>query len=370
MTRCAGPLIRPAATFSRAGEKGQAALGRRDRRWRRDRRLWAKGQSVVTSPEAGRGRPGPACGDRAGEGCGVTRCWPPHPACGHLLPRWGEGTGGAGEKGQARGEGTGAARRDRVLSPLPRPGEVDRGPLAGTGRVRVVALFVTRRAQRPFRGSLGSLPPSTFRLWLWFAIFFGNINSSAPRRGWSRTPLRRNSVVDSLMTDLTEGLWSRVQSEWRIRDDTLYLNHGSFGPSPIAVQTARRRWQEQLESQPMDFFVRHFESAWCEARGHLARFVGAAAEDLIFVENATAGMNLVAHNYPLKPGDDVLLTDHEYGAVRKIWQHACNRAARICESFHYRVPSKLTLKSCRPCMRRWASVRGCWSSATSPRPRR
>jgi isopenicillin-N epimerase len=120
--------------------------------------------------------------------------------------------------------------------------------------------------------------------------------------------------------------WSRWQKQWKIRTDTIYLNHGSFGPPPEVVRQTRLMWLTCLDEQPMDFFLRQLEPAWHAARRRLAQFVGAPAEDLIFVENATVGMNLVAQAIELVPGDEVLLTDHEYGAVRRIWQRACQEA--------------------------------------------
>lgn len=123
-----------------------------------------------------------------------------------------------------------------------------------------------------------------------------------------------------------DAAWRSLRDEWRLRPDTIYLNHGSFGPPPRAVREARQRWQESLDEQPMDFFVRAFEPAWLAARDRLARFVGAAPGSLIFVENATVGMNIVADSWPLAAGDEVLLTDHEYGAVQRMWQRACERA--------------------------------------------
>src|SRR6185295_9665308 len=108
--------------------------------------------------------------------------------------------------------------------------------------------------------------------------------------------------------------------------DTIYLNHGSFGPPPIAVQEARRGWLKQLDEQRMDFLNRRLEPAWRAAREMLARFIGTSAGNLIFVENATVGMNVVADSFTLSAGDEVLLTDHEYGAVKRIWDRACQRA--------------------------------------------
>lgn len=114
--------------------------------------------------------------------------------------------------------------------------------------------------------------------------------------------------------------------QWDLRPGVTYLNHGSFGPPPRPVQAQRRHWQQQLDSQPMDFFVRQYEPALLAARQRLAEFVGADPHDLVFVENATAAMNVVANSLELKPDDQVLLTDHEYGAVRRIWERATLRA--------------------------------------------
>jgi isopenicillin-N epimerase len=123
-----------------------------------------------------------------------------------------------------------------------------------------------------------------------------------------------------------DSAWAPVAARWQIRSDTIYLNHGSFGPPPDAVRRARRHWIDRLDEQPIDFFIRHFERELLAARNRLAEFVGTAGGNLIFVENATAGMNVVAASFPLEPGDEVLATDHEYGAVLRIWDRACREA--------------------------------------------
>lgn len=123
-----------------------------------------------------------------------------------------------------------------------------------------------------------------------------------------------------------DAVWAHWKQHFVLRPDTTYLNHGSFGPPPAAVREARDGWQRKLDSQPMDFFVREFELAWLAARDRLAAFVGATAGNLIFAENATVAMNVVADSFPLAAGDEVLLTDHEYGAVKRIWGRACERA--------------------------------------------
>jgi isopenicillin-N epimerase len=120
--------------------------------------------------------------------------------------------------------------------------------------------------------------------------------------------------------------WRQWRDEWGIRTDTTYLNHGSFGPTPREVRRCQLEWQARMTSQPMDFFVRQFEPAWLESRKRLAAFLGTAPENLVFVENSTAGMNVVAATFQLQPGDEILLTNHEYGAVQRIWRRACQTA--------------------------------------------
>lgn len=122
--------------------------------------------------------------------------------------------------------------------------------------------------------------------------------------------------------DVTAQAWRR---QWLLPEGVIYLNHGAFGPSPRVVVETRRRWMEHVEAQPMQFFVRELDFELGRARRQLAEFVGAEPADLVLVDNATAGMNVVATSIALTAGDEVLLTDHEYGAVRRIWDRTCRR---------------------------------------------
>jgi isopenicillin-N epimerase len=127
---------------------------------------------------------------------------------------------------------------------------------------------------------------------------------------------------------------------WSLRPGVTYLNHGSFGPSPKSVIAARQAWIERLESEPMDFLVRQLETLLAEARQKLAPFCGTSAENLLFVDNATFGMNIVAQSLPLAAGDEILLTDHEYGAVTRIWRRVCEQTGAILKIA--RLPDPIT----------------------------
>jgi isopenicillin-N epimerase len=102
--------------------------------------------------------------------------------------------------------------------------------------------------------------------------------------------------------------------------DMIFLNHGSFGSCPRPVFEAYQAWQRELERQPVAFLGRSLPGLLEKARTCLAGYVGAVPDNLVFVPNATQGMNIIARSLRLAAGDEVLLTDHEYGAVARTWR--------------------------------------------------
>lgn len=102
-----------------------------------------------------------------------------------------------------------------------------------------------------------------------------------------------------------------------------FLNHGSFGACPAEVLDEQQRWQRELERNPVEFLGRRSAALLRDARAALGDFVGARADDLVFVPNATTAVNSVARSLDLRPGDEVLATDHEYGACDATWQRVC-----------------------------------------------
>ena len=138
---------------------------------------------------------------------------------------------------------------------------------------------------------------------------------------------------DTASTNLAAGdPISEAGRHFLLRPAVAFLNHGSFGACPAPVFEAYQRWQRELEAQPAEFLGRRLQGSaglLAQARARLARYVGTRPDDLVFVPNATHGMNIVARSFPLEPGDDVLATDHEYGAVERTWRFNCEqRGAR------------------------------------------
>ncbi|MGH2934454.1 MAG: aminotransferase class V-fold PLP-dependent enzyme [Gaiellaceae bacterium] len=102
--------------------------------------------------------------------------------------------------------------------------------------------------------------------------------------------------------------------------EVTFLNHGSFGATPRAVFERYQAWQRELERDPVDFITRRLDGLLAEARAALAAYVGARPGDLTFVQNATTGVNMAARALALRPGDEVLSTDLEYGACVLAWR--------------------------------------------------
>ncbi len=116
-----------------------------------------------------------------------------------------------------------------------------------------------------------------------------------------------------------------LREQFLLDPDVIFLNHGSFGACPAPVFAEYQRWQRELERQPVAFIQRRQHGLLDHARHRLASALGASADDLVFVPNATSGLNVFARSLGLRPGDQVLTTDHEYGALDLTWRHLCDR---------------------------------------------
>jgi isopenicillin-N epimerase len=116
-----------------------------------------------------------------------------------------------------------------------------------------------------------------------------------------------------------------LRSLFLLREDVAFLNHGSFGACPRPVFDAYQRWQLELERQPVEFLQHRVNELLQVARTALGAYLHADAEDLVFVTNVTYGLNIVLRSLPLKPGDEVLSTDHEYGTLNRAWEWVCSK---------------------------------------------
>lgn len=151
-----------------------------------------------------------------------------------------------------------------------------------------------------------------------------------------------SSVELTKLDPSDESAWTRLRHEFRVRPDTVYLNHGSFGIALNCVRHRRDQLLRELESQPMDFYFRKYEPLLKQARQSLAMFVGTRAHNLGLVDNSTWAMNFVANSVSLNEDDEVLLTDQEYGAVKRIWAKKSRETG--CKLVEVSLPEKIESK--------------------------
>ncbi|NJN89753.1 MAG: aminotransferase class V-fold PLP-dependent enzyme [Leptolyngbyaceae cyanobacterium RM2_2_4] len=119
---------------------------------------------------------------------------------------------------------------------------------------------------------------------------------------------------------------SEYSKFWSLDPAVTFLNHGSFGACPIAVLERQRSLRQQLERQPLRFMVKELEPLLDQSRIALADFVGADADDLVFVPNATTGINTVLRSLSFQPEDELLTTNQEYNASRNALNFVAERS--------------------------------------------
>ncbi|MDZ4770741.1 MAG: aminotransferase class V-fold PLP-dependent enzyme [Chloroflexota bacterium] len=123
-----------------------------------------------------------------------------------------------------------------------------------------------------------------------------------------------------------------LRAQFLLDPSVVFLNHGSFGACPKPVFETYQRWQVELERQPVRFIKDRLPGLMADARDALAEFIGAAAKDTVFVFNATAGVQMAANAIAasLRPGDEIVITDHEYHPCAVIWYDVAARTgARV-----------------------------------------
>ena len=121
-----------------------------------------------------------------------------------------------------------------------------------------------------------------------------------------------------------------TRDDFLIRDDIIFFNHGSFGACPKPVFAEYQRWQLELERQPIEFLLRCRESLMGQAINSIAAYLNVPDNEIVFVTNVTVGLNAVMRSLRFDPGDEILTTNHEYGAINRLLEFVARKTgARI-----------------------------------------
>ena len=110
-----------------------------------------------------------------------------------------------------------------------------------------------------------------------------------------------------------------LKQKFLLDKDIIFLNHGSYGACPVPVFEAYQEWQRKLEKQPVEFLTKGIWNHLKDSRISLSEFVGCDEGELLFFPNPTSAIANVINSLKLNIGDEVLMTDHEYGALIRQW---------------------------------------------------
>jgi len=127
-----------------------------------------------------------------------------------------------------------------------------------------------------------------------------------------------------------------MKPAWALDPEIIYLNHGTVGAPPRCVLERQQELRDQIERQPSQFLLRDLvDQSFAMSNGQppllrlaanaVAEFFGAKGSDLVFVDNATSGVNAVLRSMDFKEGDEILISDQAYGAIRKALEYTARR---------------------------------------------
>jgi isopenicillin-N epimerase len=131
-----------------------------------------------------------------------------------------------------------------------------------------------------------------------------------------------------------------IRQQFLLRDDITYLNFGAYGACPKTVFEKYQSFQKELEEDPTFFFQVKGPAYLKTSRIALADFLHCSANDVVYVTNPTYGVNIIAKGLDLRPGDEVLTTNLEYGACEKTWKYYCNKKGVSYIRQHIHLPLK------------------------------
>ncbi|MES2748246.1 MAG: aminotransferase class V-fold PLP-dependent enzyme [Bacteroidota bacterium] len=116
-----------------------------------------------------------------------------------------------------------------------------------------------------------------------------------------------------------------MKPQFLLNNNITFLNHGSFGACPKLIFEAYQKFQLELETEPVDFIIKKAPQYLKAAKNRLAKFIGCEASDFFFTPNPTFAINTIMRSINLQPGDEILATNHEYGAMDRTWHFYCKK---------------------------------------------
>lgn len=116
-----------------------------------------------------------------------------------------------------------------------------------------------------------------------------------------------------------------MKSQFLLDPEITFLNHGSFGACPKPIFENYQSWQSRLEYEPVQFIQNQLPGYLKEAKDALSEYIGCSSDDFFFTANPTVAINTIMRSLKLQPGDEILSTNQEYGAMDRTWDFYCKK---------------------------------------------
>ena len=133
---------------------------------------------------------------------------------------------------------------------------------------------------------------------------------------------------------------NKFSEQFLLKKDICFLNFGSFGACPKPIFERYQQYQLELEQEPVQFITvtgpQHLETS----RRALATYLNCNEKDLVYVTNPSYAVNIIAKSLDLKPGDEILTTNLEYGACDKTWEYYCKKSGAVYKKQSIEFPLK------------------------------
>ena len=130
------------------------------------------------------------------------------------------------------------------------------------------------------------------------------------------------------------------KSLFQLNPEVTFLNFGSFGATPLSLTADYRKWQDMLESEPVQFMTVQGPKYLEESRRALGKYIGCHHDDLVYVMNPSYAINIIARSLKLNPGEEILTTDLEYGAMDKTWNYHSKQNGYVYRRQNISLPLK------------------------------
>ena len=133
-------------------------------------------------------------------------------------------------------------------------------------------------------------------------------------------------------------MFPKLKKLFMLDPSIIFHNHGSFGAGPKPIFKDLIEWQKKLELEPVKHLAYDIFSLLKKSRDSLSNYVGCNTNDLVFSPNPSTALNTVIKSLQLSPEDEILTTNHEYGALDKTWSFICKKTGAKYKQQNIKLP--------------------------------